>query len=50
MTDTGVSDQASGDDTAVEIEDPGAQDYTVSEKFSCTIWPPVAQRLTTDSI
>jgi len=24
--------------------------YTVSEKFLCTIWPPVAQRLTTDSI
>ena len=24
--------------------------YTVSERFLCTIWPPVAQRLTTDSI
>ena len=24
--------------------------YTVSVKFLCTIWPPVAQRLTTDSI
>jgi hypothetical protein len=25
-------------------------DYTVSEKFLCTIRPPVAQRLTADSI
>ena len=29
---------------------PSRWDYTVSEKFLCTIWPPVAQRLTTDSI
>ena len=39
MTDIGVSNQASGDDIAIEIEDPGPENYDPTSTFPSSSIP-----------